>query len=175
MVDLALLQSLSYIAGALGVCSAAVYYIISLRNSEKARAREVIYSRSQMHRLEFYNALNVVFTMTGFSTYDEFIKKYGRYTNPNAYANFLLVGWVLNNAGILLSENLADSNQIIQLYNPTTIVLFWEKFGFFAEGFRERNNYPDYWGPLESLYEEVKKEYPDLIVENKVEVNLAAP
>ena len=175
MVDLAMLQSVSYIAGALGVCVAAIYYIITLRNSEKSRAREVIYNRSQMHRLEFYNALNVVFTMTGFNTYDEFDKKYGRYTNPNAYANYLFVGWVLNNAGVLLREKLADSKQIIQLYNPTTIVSFWDRFGVVARGFRERNNYPDYWKPLESLYEEVKKEYPDLIVEHIHEENVAVP
>jgi hypothetical protein len=35
MVDLVVLQSLSYIAGALGVCVAAVYYVMNLRISQK--------------------------------------------------------------------------------------------------------------------------------------------
>ena len=35
MVDLALLQSVSYIAGALGVCVAAVYYVMNLRITQK--------------------------------------------------------------------------------------------------------------------------------------------
>jgi hypothetical protein len=173
MVDLALLQSVSYIAGALGVLVAAIYYIVTLRNSETARAREVVYNRSQMHRLEFYNALNVVFTMTGFSTYDEFNKKYGRSTNPSAYANFLFVGWVYNNAGVLLREKLADSKQILLVYNPTTIVAFWDRFGVVARGVREHSNYPDYWKPLESLYEEVKRVYPDLIIESMSEADVA--
>ena len=37
MVDLALLQSVSYIAGALGVCVAAVYYVLNLRETTKNR------------------------------------------------------------------------------------------------------------------------------------------
>ena len=35
MVDLALLQSVSYIAGALGVCVAAIYYVMTLRISQR--------------------------------------------------------------------------------------------------------------------------------------------
>ena len=35
MVDLALLQSVSYIAGALGVCVAAAYYVMNLRITQK--------------------------------------------------------------------------------------------------------------------------------------------
>jgi hypothetical protein len=35
LVDLALLQSVSYIAGALGVCVAAVYYVMNLRISQR--------------------------------------------------------------------------------------------------------------------------------------------
>ena len=35
MVDLALLQSVSYIAGALGVCVAAAYYVLNLRISQR--------------------------------------------------------------------------------------------------------------------------------------------
>ena len=35
MVDLSLLQSVSYIAGALGVCVAAAYYVMNLRENRK--------------------------------------------------------------------------------------------------------------------------------------------
>ncbi|MGD0805847.1 MAG: hypothetical protein ABSA11_17430, partial [Candidatus Bathyarchaeia archaeon] len=37
MVDLALLQSVSYIAGALGVCVAAIYYMLNLREVRQNR------------------------------------------------------------------------------------------------------------------------------------------
>jgi hypothetical protein len=37
MVDLAILQSVSYVAGALGVPLTAINYMISTRNAEKAR------------------------------------------------------------------------------------------------------------------------------------------
>jgi len=139
-----------------------VLLVITLRNSEKARAREIIYSRYQTNKLEYYQALNTVFTMTGFETYEEFNKKYGRYTNPEAFANFLYVGWVFNNAGVLFQDKLADSKQILTVYNPTTIVNFWDKFGVWVMGFREQTNYTEYWKPLESLYGEVKRLYPDL-------------
>src|SRR4030042_702934 len=35
MVDLALLQSISYMAGALGVCIAAIFYVLNLRISQR--------------------------------------------------------------------------------------------------------------------------------------------
>jgi hypothetical protein len=35
MVNLALLQSASYIAGALGVCVAAIFYVLNLRISQR--------------------------------------------------------------------------------------------------------------------------------------------
>lgn len=35
MVDLALLQSISYIVGALGVCIAAIFYVLKLRISQR--------------------------------------------------------------------------------------------------------------------------------------------
>jgi hypothetical protein len=35
MVDIALLQSVSYIAGAFGVCVAAIFYVLNLRISQR--------------------------------------------------------------------------------------------------------------------------------------------
>ena len=61
MVDLALLQSLSYVAGALGVCVAAVYYVMMVRNNEKLRRRDLVFQRLQPATRDFTAAL--------FSTY----------------------------------------------------------------------------------------------------------
>ncbi len=41
MVDLALLQSVSYIAGALGVCVAAFYYVMMLREQRQTRRARI--------------------------------------------------------------------------------------------------------------------------------------
>ena len=56
MVDLALLQSVSYIAGALGVCVAAAYYVMNLRitqkNQELSLKTQEIALKAQQQSLE---------------------------------------------------------------------------------------------------------------------------
>ena len=53
MVDLSLLQSVSYIAGAMGVCVAAFYYVMMVRNMENVRKKDLVFQRLQMP-YEFY-------------------------------------------------------------------------------------------------------------------------
>jgi hypothetical protein len=57
MVDLPLLQSVSYIAGALGVCVAAVYYVMNLRAQqtnmrEAEKNRKLAFTMNMMQNLQ---------------------------------------------------------------------------------------------------------------------------
>ena len=68
----------------------------------------------------------------------------------------------------------ATSKQILLVYNPTTVFGFWEKYAFFAKHIRESSNYPDYWVPLELLYEEVKRLYPDIRVDTAIATSVSS-
>ena len=77
MVDIALLQSVSYIAGALGVCVAALYYVMMLRSTEKIRRRDLVFQRLQVPMQQHYDAFYTVMKMTDWKTTEEFERKYG--------------------------------------------------------------------------------------------------
>jgi hypothetical protein len=64
MVDLGLLQSVSYMAGALGVCMAVSYYVIMLRNTEKTRKRDQVFQKLNVNMLQYNNILYDVLNMT---------------------------------------------------------------------------------------------------------------
>jgi hypothetical protein len=63
MVDLALLQSVSYIAGALGVCVATVFYVLNLRNSIDNRKAQLIMEYNKLHTskewlIDYHESMN---------------------------------------------------------------------------------------------------------------------
>ncbi len=99
MVDLALLQSVSYIAGALGVCVAAVYYVMNLRMSQKnqelsLKTQELAYkaqeqtleTRQAQLFMQIFQRFNepdffdkyTTFLSWKWKDYDDFMSKYGQ-------------------------------------------------------------------------------------------------
>jgi hypothetical protein len=79
MVDLSLLQSVSYIAGALGVCVAAVYYVINLRISQKnqeiSMKNQELILKTQEQTLET-RQFQLLMQLTEFITTKEGMKNY---------------------------------------------------------------------------------------------------
>jgi hypothetical protein len=93
MVDLALLQSVSYIAGALGVCIAAIFYVLNLRISQrnqrltletrKAQFYTQIYQqlRGEASQRRYYDVMNMEW-----KDYDDFERRYGSDDHPDMRA-----------------------------------------------------------------------------------------
>ena len=67
-----------------------------------------------------------------------------------------------NLAGMLLKTKEADPELIFQLYPPTGIIHFWDKFRLAIEDIRERHGYPSYAEPFEFLYNEAGTRYPSI-------------
>jgi hypothetical protein len=85
MVDLALLQSVSYIAGALGVCVAAFYYVMNLR--ETNRNRRITYTNSVLQHLyteEGHRREMDCYAMQ-WTDFEDFKRKYDSRVNPENY------------------------------------------------------------------------------------------
>jgi hypothetical protein len=129
MVDLALLQSVSYIAGALGVCVAATYYIVMLNSNRKTRQAELILRMMQMHASETINkAFNSVMWEQKFKTPKEWIENYGPITNPEAYQRLLAVYIYLNGLGMMAKEGMIPEKMIIDALTSAPILLAWKRF-----------------------------------------------
>ena len=176
MVDLVLLQSVSYIAGALGVCVAATYYIVNLRNADKTRRREIIFRKLPTQDSYYYDALYTSAMMTDFKTPEEFIKKYSYLVNKDAFSKLM---YILNNynlVGLLLMEKLADADELFMIYPPNMFMTLYERFRFFIHINRVNEAgevvVPDFFKPLEFLFEEAKRRYPRVEVDGTLEEQL---
>jgi hypothetical protein len=146
-----------------------IYYLTIMRNqqraseqSSKARQRELILLRSQSYSIDYANAYAEVIGMEDWETVEEFHEKYGRESNPEAFAKWLYIRSVFNFAGLLLKEEGTDPDLIFQLYAPPAIIGFWERHELVIKEVRVRFNYPSYWEPFEYLYNEAKRRHPEI-------------
>jgi len=86
MVDLALLQSVSYIAGALGVCIAATYYVVNLRETTKNRRATFANLILQSFQSEEGAVRWVDILSMKWNDFDDYVKKYDSAVNKENFA-----------------------------------------------------------------------------------------
>ena len=86
MVDLVVLQSVSYVAAAIGVCVAAFYYTMMLRASE--RNRKIQLSTSITERLGSKGFLRdfIELNRLDWKDVDDFVKRYDSSVNLDSFA-----------------------------------------------------------------------------------------
>ena len=127
MVDLALLQSVSYIAGALGVCVAAFYYVVNLRISQKnqelmlktqendSQTRRVAMIEDITSRTSNVENLKRFFELMTYewSDYADFNRKYGNETNIEAAAKRTAQCMSYNRSGMLLRERFITVGELL--------------------------------------------------------------
>jgi hypothetical protein len=153
MVDLALLQSASYIAGALGVCVAAAYYVMNLRISQKNQElglktqEHALESRQTQLTMQLYERMSTKEYMDTFteilnkwtwSDYDDFKSKYGINGDPEKYAKFSSMCMDFEQIGILMKYGAFNPNMFYDMWSGF-YQRFWEKIepvviGFNIEG-----------------------------------------
>jgi hypothetical protein len=162
-VDLALLQSVSYIAGALGVCVAAVYYVMIVRNMENARKKDIVFQRLQMP-LQFYQIYGELLYARDITSFETLRTKWGG--KPEEMGKLWYVLNHFNSLGILIEEGLATPQQIFKQYLPISIILLYERFKGEMINSRYRHepqlevHNPDAYRGYELLYNEAKRLYP---------------
>jgi len=163
MVDLSLLQSVSYIAGALGVCIAAVFYVLNLRISQRNMK-----ANTETRQFQLLMQLSAPqFTKEGFRTYfefasmewkdyDDFEKKYGSDVNPESLSVRDFVASWFNKAGILLRYGMIDRELLYDFLGPDSISQ-WNKYGEIVRTQRELYSIPEMYREWEYLYNEMVK------------------
>jgi hypothetical protein len=134
MVDITLLQSVSYIAGALGVCIAAIFYVLNLRISQR-NMKQTLETRklqfvtsitSQLLSEEGQRRYGELLNME-WKDYDDFEKKYGSDYNMDNYAKRLNVWSTYNTMGMLVREKLIEP-EVIYIIDEINPCYQWSKF-----------------------------------------------
>ena len=164
MVDLALLQSVSYIAGALGVCVAAAYYVYNMRTNQKTM-KTTLETRQAQLLMQIYDRVNNKDFTRDWSetTYfwkwtddEEYWKKYG--TNIEEYPKLKSVIDTYEGIGAILENKLVDPKMIYGVLRADPI-LYWEKFSPLMKGFAERTGESLMYPGFELLCNEMRRQY----------------
>lgn len=150
MVELELLQTVqmvSQIAGALGVCIAAIYYVMNLKNAQKnmLEAEKNRKSTFSMNQLQFagtveWSKLWLEVLSFQFNSFEDFKKKYDTSTSLENFAKRSAVLSRYEYLGQQFKMGLINIDDI----NPMTgytMVLLWLKFKPIIEGYR-RTEWP---------------------------------
>jgi hypothetical protein len=163
------LQSVSYIAGALGVCVAAFYYVMTLRMSQRnqkltldLRKGDLIHKySSQMSTRDIQAAYRDVVWAQSFSNYREWTEKYGPH-NAEAYQNFVMLTNLVNSWGLLYEEKLFDIETLEKLSSKLAIMVIWRKVMPVIKEWRMQYGDPSFMLPMEHYAEAISKRNPDI-------------
>ena len=120
-----------------GILAGIVYYLTIIRNTSKARERELIYQKFQNISLEYIQTFNEVQLMTDWETPEEWEEKFGRENNLDAFSkwNYVIRHYTL--AGVLLKQG-ADPVRALHLASRSAAA---------------DSPHPAYWAPFTIILE----------------------
>jgi hypothetical protein len=143
MVDLVVLQSVSYVAAAIGVCLAAVYYMLTLRTSQRnirmsLESRKIELTNNILNNLlseDSWKGFADVMNME-WSDFDDFTKKYDSTVNPELFAKRMSYISTLDNMGYLYKLNVVDAETVYEVGGSQAIWVY-AKFKCVMEEYRK--------------------------------------
>jgi hypothetical protein len=149
MVDLGLLQSVSYIAGALGVSVAAVYYVMNLKETNKNRritttSNILNYLMTTENQLKYLELLKMEW-----KDFDDFTKKYDSRVNPENWAIRAYYWGAYDVLGYQWKEGLVDIDLIDRLTQGPEVI--WRRFGSVIQEYRKTDYASDAYKDFENL------------------------
>ena len=140
MVDLTLLQSVSYIVGALGVCIAAIFYVLNLRETTRNRRIALTTSLLQNFISEEGSRRWMELMQMEWKDFDDFYKKYDSSVNIDNYAKRNTVFNTMDVLGYQYRKGMIDSGTLWSICNDA-IPLTWAKFKPLFDDGRKRGWY----------------------------------
>jgi hypothetical protein len=163
MVDIALLQSISYTAGALGVCIAAIFYVLNLRISQRnmrltLETRRLSLIENIASRVTDEEGEKRMQELSNYewTDYADFDRKYGSENNVASSAKRYALWHDYNKIGMMLRKGLVDVEDLYML-GLWAVSLFWEKYKPIVEETRRRYAGKEYLKDLEYLAAEITK------------------
>jgi len=163
LVELAILQAVSYIMGSMGVFVAAVYYIMNIRATRRnmeltLETRRIGQAENIAQYTRDLEGMGIYFELLNmeWKDYDEFERKYGSDNNiENAAKRYST--WARHNSiGAMLRKGMVEAEDIYDMGMMGTIFL-WAKFKDVIEEGRKRYNGQDYMRDFEYLACELMK------------------
>jgi hypothetical protein len=149
LVDLALLQSVSYIVGALGVGVAAVYYVLNMKTTLQTRQAQLFMQIYSKWSEEDWAARHIVLGSTFSGSYDDFKKNV--LENPEEMKKFQSLMRFYEGLGVLVKENLIHI-RLVALTMAGDTIRYWDQTKPMVMQMRSDLKYPRLQSETEFLY-----------------------
>ena len=163
MVDLVTLQTISYIAGAIGVCIGGLSFAFNMRASQRNMNQTL-----ETRKLSFVTSItNQLLSEEGqrrygellnmeWKNYDDFEKKYGSDYNLDNYAKRMSVWNTYNTLGMLVREKLIEP-EVLYSITGTNPIFMWSKFKDLIAESQERYGGGDTLSDFKFLSNEIQR------------------
>jgi hypothetical protein len=161
MVEQVTFQTIFQFLQTVGILTAVFYYIMTLRNVERARQRETIFQRIQSFDLPYARAWGDVM-FKDVSTPEKWYEAYDPNENPETWANMAFLQNRYQSLGVMLREKIVDPDLLFQMFNPGSIITAWEHYRDNILARRKSRNQPALFEGFEYLAEEARKRYPEI-------------
>jgi hypothetical protein len=153
MVDV---QTIGVLVTAASVSVAAIYYILTLRNTVDNRKAQLLMEYNKMISskewlIDLHESLNYEW-----KDFNEFWLKYG-HPNPEAHSQWISIGNSMSCALLLLKYNLVNEEMLREYLGYVSMGSWWEKFGPAIKEIRVMWNLPDMFGNIEFYYNKWRK------------------
>ena len=159
MIDPTTLSMIRDIVAIFGVIAGFTYYALSVRNQNQARKAQLLLTlHKDIYDYEWWKRAAQVHYRES-KDYDEFERKYGSETNPEAYAMRISEWLWANSVGLMVENSLVDEDMFYDLYG-STIIMSWTRWEPIIKEQRIRimgDNYLQYFETLADRMKQVQK------------------
>jgi len=166
-------QTVSIVFAGLSIGIAALYYTLTLRNTQKNRQQQLETRQTQMF-MQLYDRFNqkdhqrtfteVIWGMN-WDDYQDWYRKYGPETNPKWFTSMQSIHAFFEGIGVLVKRGLIDITLVDDMMS-SNIIVTWEKFRPLIYEIREEWGVPQMWEWVEYLYGEIRnimvEQHPEL-------------
>jgi len=166
-------QTISIMFAGVSIGIAALYYTLTLRNTQKNLQQQLETRQAQMF-MQLYDRFNQkdhqrtwTETIWGmqWDDYHDWYQKYGPETNPDGWTSMQSVHAFFEGIGVLVKNELIDIRMVDDMMS-SNIVITWEKFRPLILEIRKEWGVPQMWEWVEYLYDEIRNimvaEHPEL-------------
>jgi hypothetical protein len=144
-------------AGAIGVCVAAIYYVINLRETRRNRTLAFTTSISQRQLSDDWMQKMAELFHMEWKDFDDFRTKYDSHVNLDNYVKRNIVFGTFDFMGYMLKRDLVDRDIIYQIAGEMAVIL-WIKFGPIIQEYRRLGDFAaDTFTNFEDLAAEMAK------------------
>ena len=157
-------QTISIIFAGASIGVAALYYTLTLRNTQRAQQLQLETRQAQLFMQAYNRFTEKEFQKSWFEMviqwewddYDDFMAKYGPKTNSEDASKFGSVLAYFEGLGVFVEQKLIDIELVSRL-GSSNIINCWEKFRPVFEEYTRRTGNPYTYDYLEWLYNELKE------------------